>query len=51
MCGWTTNCNSSANVCTLSASIASSIGGSTETACPNQNPQDEVAAYSTGFCQ
>jgi hypothetical protein len=35
----------------LSASIASSIGGSTETACPNQNPQDEVAAYSTGFCQ
>ena len=51
MCGWTTTCDSSATACTLSASIASSIGvNSSETACPNQNPQNAVAAYSTGFC-
>ncbi len=51
MCGWTTSCNNATTACTLSASIPSSIGGTTETACPNQNPQNEVAAFSTGFCQ
>ena len=51
MCGWTTNCNSAVGACTLSANIASSIGGTVETACPNQNPQNEVAAFSTKFCQ
>lgn len=52
MCGWTTACTDSANACTLSTSIASAITnpGAGETACPNQNPQNEVAAFTTGFC-
>jgi hypothetical protein len=44
MCGWATG------ACTLSASIAStpSTGNTT---CPNQDPQNEIAAFSTGYCQ
>ena len=51
MCGWASNCDSAAGACQLSASIASRIDFAGETACPNQNPQNEVAAFSTGFCQ
>ena len=40
----------SATACTLSASIASTTSTG-NTTCANQNPQNEVAALSTGFCQ
>jgi hypothetical protein len=50
MCGWANGCSSAAGACTLSASIASTTS-SGNTTCPNQNPQNEVAAFSTGFCQ
>jgi hypothetical protein len=50
MCGWANGCSNAAGACTLSASIASSITSTAETACPNQNPQNEIAAFSTGFC-
>lgn len=51
MCGWANNCDSASGACTLSASIASTTSSSPATTCPNQNPQNEVAAFSTGFCQ
>jgi len=51
MCGWGSNCNSATGACTLSANIPSQISYNTETACPNQNPQNEVAAFTTKFCQ
>jgi hypothetical protein len=51
MCGWANACAEADTVaCTLSASIASTTS-SGNTTCPNQNPQNEVAALSTGFCQ
>jgi hypothetical protein len=51
MCGWANGCaEDSAVACTLSASIASTTS-SGNTTCPNQNPQNEIAALSTGFCQ
>lgn len=51
MCGWASNCTSAVGACTLSASIASEISsGSIETACVSGN-QNEVAAFTTGFCQ
>lgn len=51
MCGWANGCSSAAGACTLSPSIATTALSSPETPCPNQNPQNEVAAFSTGFCQ
>lgn len=51
MCGWANACTSSAGACTLSASIASTASQAPATTCPNQNPQNELAAFSTGFCQ
>jgi hypothetical protein len=51
MCGWANGCAEADTVaCTLSASIASTTS-SGNTTCANQNPQNEVAALSTGFCQ
>lgn len=51
MCGWANACSSAVGACTLSASIATSITNANETACAGQNPQNEVAAFTTGFCQ
>jgi hypothetical protein len=51
MCAWANTCESAAGACTLSSSIASTTSLSPATTCPNQNPQNEVAAFSTGFCQ
>jgi hypothetical protein len=51
MCAWANNCESASGACTLSASIASTNSSSPATTCPNQNPQNEIAAFSTGFCQ
>ena len=51
MCAWANNCDSAAGACTLSASIASTTSSSPATTCPNQNPQNEIAAFSTKFCQ
>lgn len=51
MCAWANNCTSASGACTLSASIASTNSLSPATTCPNQNPQNEVAAFSTKFCQ
>ena len=51
MCAWANGCNSAPGACTLSASIASTTSQAPATTCPNQNPQNEVAAFSTGFCQ
>jgi hypothetical protein len=50
MCGWANNCSSASGACTLSASIATT-SSSNNTTCPNENPQNEVAAFSTLFCQ
>lgn len=50
MCAWANNCSSASGACTLSASIATTTS-SNNTTCPNQNPQNEVAAFSTQFCQ
>lgn len=51
MCAWANNCQSQAGACTLSSSIATTTSASPATTCPNQNPQNEVAAFSTQFCQ
>jgi hypothetical protein len=51
MCAWANNCQSAAGACTLSASIASTTSLAPATTCPNQNPQNEVEAFSTKFCQ
>lgn len=50
MCAWANNCDSASGACTLSANIATTQS-SGNTTCPNQNPQNEVAAFSTLFCQ
>ena len=51
MCGWANGCTEdAAAACTLSASIASTTS-SGNTTCANQNPQNEIAALTTGFCQ
>jgi hypothetical protein len=50
MCAWANNCASASGACTLSASIATTASTG-NTTCPNQNPQNEVAAFSTQFCQ
>lgn len=50
MCGWANSCSSASGACTLSASIATTTSNN-NTTCPNQNPQNEVAAFSTQFCQ
>jgi len=51
ICGWANSCTEdSAVACTLSASIASTTS-SGNTTCANQDPQNEVAALSTLFCQ
>lgn len=51
MCGWANDCNSNAGACTLSSNIATTTSLAPATTCPNQNPQNEVAAFSTQFCQ
>ncbi|HEY5924223.1 MAG TPA: hypothetical protein VIV11_21245 [Kofleriaceae bacterium] len=51
MCNWANNCQSATGACALSASIASTTSASPATTCPNQNPQNEIAAFSTKFCQ
>lgn len=51
MCGWANNCDSASGACTLSASIATTTSQSPATTCANQNPQNELAAFSTKFCQ
>ena len=51
MCAWANNCQSASGACTLSASIATTSSSSPATTCPNQNPQNEVAAFTTKFCQ
>ena len=51
MCGWANECESQSGACSLSPSIATTPSLSPATTCPNQNPQNEVAAFSTKFCQ
>ena len=51
MCAWANGCQSVAGACMLSSSIATTISAAPATTCPNQNPQNEIAAFSTGFCQ
>lgn len=50
MCAWANSCQSAAGACTLSANIATTPSNG-NTTCAGQNPQDEVAAFSTQFCQ
>jgi hypothetical protein len=50
MCGWANNCDSNNGACTLATSIATTTSASPATTCPNQNPQNEVAAFTTKFC-
>lgn len=49
MCGWANSCDDDGGACTLSATIATT-NSQGNTTCANQNPQNEVAAFSTGFC-
>lgn len=51
MCAWANNCESAAGACTLSPSIATTPSQSPATTCPNMNPQNEIAAFTTKFCQ
>lgn len=51
MCAWSNSCQSANGACTLSSSIATTTSSSPATTCPNQNPQNELAAFTTGFCQ
>jgi hypothetical protein len=46
MCGWNNGCQPNAGPCTLSASITADLACSGET-----NPQNEVTAFTTAFCQ
>jgi len=46
MCGWNNGCQPNAGPCTLSPSITADLACSGET-----NPQNEVAAFHTAFCQ
>jgi hypothetical protein len=50
MCGWASTCTNAAGACTLSSNIATAISSSSETACPNQNPQNEIQAFAK-FCE
>jgi hypothetical protein len=50
MCGWANGCSSNPGACSLSPSIATTPS-SGNTTCAGQNPQNEVAAFSTQFCQ
>jgi hypothetical protein len=50
MCAWANNCSSASGACTLSQSIATTASNG-NTTCAGQNPQNEVAAFSTLFCQ
>jgi hypothetical protein len=49
MCAWATQCSPS-GACTLSTQPTGQLQ-QPATACPNQNPQDEVSAFTTQFCQ
>jgi hypothetical protein len=49
MCGWSNNCASGSGACSLSTSIATSQASGTF--CSHEDPQNEVAAFSTLFCQ
>jgi hypothetical protein len=49
MCGWANSCKDASGGCGLSVAIATSQ--TSGTVCPNENPQNEVAAFSTLFCQ
>lgn len=51
MCAWASTCTPAGNTCTLASSIATGTLQAPATTCPNQDPQNEVAAFSTGFCQ
>lgn len=51
MCGWASSCTNATGACTLAANIATSITNGVETACPNQNPQNEIAAFTDLYCQ
>lgn len=50
MCAWANNCSSASGACTLSSNITTTAS-SGNTTCAGQNPQNEVAAFSTLFCQ
>ena len=50
MCAWANSCSSNPGACSLSPSIATTAS-SGNTTCAGQNPQNEVAAFSTLFCQ
>ncbi len=50
MCGWANSCSSNPGACSLSPSIATTTSNG-NTTCAGENPQNEVAAFSTQFCQ
>ena len=50
MCGWANNCDSNSGACSLHNNIATTLSETPATTCPNQNPQNEKTAFSTGFC-
>lgn len=50
MCGWANRCESASGACSLSPSIATTQSLAPATTCPNMNPQNEIAAFTTKFC-
>ncbi len=50
MCGWANSCSSNPGACSRSPSIATTVSNG-NTTCAGENPQNEVAAFSTQFCQ
>jgi hypothetical protein len=50
MCAWANACQSAAGACSLSANIETTPSQG-NTTCAGQNPQNEIAAFSTQFCQ
>jgi hypothetical protein len=51
MCGWANNCADATTACTLANQIPSTASLAPAVSCPNQNPQDEITAFTTGYCQ
>jgi hypothetical protein len=50
MCAWANNCQSASGACTLATQINTVTSAAPATTCPNQNPQNEVEAFTTKFC-
>jgi hypothetical protein len=51
MCGWANSCQWSGSTCSLHAGIATTASSAPASTCTTNGTQDELAAFSTAFCQ